>query len=647
MIDSFSEIQLMEREGNYNRVILAVAENYRDLRMIRLELLKRIGHYLGRFRPLISPQSIEAIRSLPESDLHCAGLTGLLNAASDETAGQSIGSIMFPVVTSAGIVREILVTEGDGRNLSPTRLQVLDRAGSATFRILGKKLGRQCFWRPERYAFSVLDPYGSDDPSVEGDSMLLPLALALYSHVTAKPVPADLSASAALGRDGSLQTVAGIGEKLATLRRERFYIKRVLVSDRQENCDAASGIEVIKVRSLDQALSLAFPDPPAAGCFSGEMDLGAEIDSLNGQYESYLIDTCIENADELIHFITSGPSAVPEDRAIPALFTCYWKKGSCHCHKGEVKETDRSLKKAISLYRRHPGLIRADDYFDARISYGVLLKDLFRYGEAEAIHVGLMEEMRQTRCLDHTRGKNLSTLSQLCLAEGYFEKAEKYQRLALPLIRREERCRNYGYLAQIHARSGDFRKAAKDLQQYSRLLESACARDRGAHTPFYHWMKGEYLFRRGAARPKKRSQVFRELNCIVEMYPDPGWWVPALIRKFSGLALLVQGKETEGLEELDGVVRYFSSQFAPVLRVLGASVRAERAGYFFRTGRHERAWKDIGGIVEDLSLQKDIKRFFRPDLSALSRFLRSAHHGTKTIGKIFAALENIIARIPY
>lgn len=648
MNDAFSKIGRLDREGNFNGAVAAAVENYRDLGLVRPEVLQRIAHYLRRFRPLLSPQTIDTIRTLPASHLAHAGLADLLEAGfTGEGQGPSIGKIVFPVVTSFGLVREILVTDGGNENLSSGRLQVLDRAGSATFKIIGQRLGTHCIWMPDRFSFTILDPYGKDDPAVEGDSMSLPLAIALYSRATGVPVPHDLSATALLGRDGSMEPVASLEKKLEVLARERFFLRRVLVSARQETRDAPPGIEIIMVDSLKEALSVVFPNRPEKACFTGDVDLGAEMRSLNFQYDGYLIDTCMDNADELIRYLKSRKLALPKEKAVRALFTCYWKKGSCHCHKGEVKNTKKYLKKALDLYRKNPGLIRADDYYDARISQAVLLKDIFRYTDAEDIHVSLDQEMHRSRSLNHIKGKNLSTLSQLYLAMGRFEEAERCQRRAISLINTEEVCRNYGYLAQIHTRNGEFLKAASALSRYSRLLETSDEKTCGAHTPFYHWIRAEYLFKRGVAFPKGRPRFFRDLYGIAERYPEPEWWAPCLIHKFSGLAHLVQGEDARGLAELDRVVRYFSNQFAHVLRLLGASVRAERARYFFSAGRHEQASEDIDGIIEDLSLQKDMKRFFRPRLSLLSSFLKSGKPGAKSIDKAFSALKEIIAGIPY
>jgi len=647
MTDPFQQILLMEREGNFNRVISIFVENYDELALVRPELFRRIAHLLDSFRPLISPRAIDALYSLPPSHLQCFGFPDNLKEQPDSRPEAALGRITFPVMTTAGLVREIHVTREAPLTLSPRKLQVLDRAGSAVFKVLRARLGRHCLWGPGRFSFSVLDPYGKDDPAVTGDSMSLPLALALYSCVVDIPLPPDLSATGSLGRDGSIGPVAFFREKMEALRSERFFIERVLVSDRQEGLEDISGIRTIRVSSLDHAVSIAFNDFPFAARFSGNLDLDAEIRALNNQYDGYLIDTCIENADELIRYLQSKTLQLPVDRTVPALFTCYWKKGCCHCHKGDVKNTASCLKKALELYRRYPGVIRADDYFDSRISYAVLLKDIFRYKEAEAIHLGLIHEMQKSRSLDHVKGKNLSTLSQLYLAMGRFSEAEQYQRQAMQLINRDEVCRNYGYLAQVHTRTGAFQKAAAALSRYRRLLDIAETGARAAHTPFYHWIRAEYLYRRACAVERGRRALSREVQEIAGKYPAPVWWVPALVHKFSGLACLKAKEEEKGLHQLERVIHYFSTRFEPVLRVLGASVRVERAMYFLSTDRHDRAVADIRGIMEDLSLQKDTRRFFKGDLLKLSRFLKSKGSQRAGIKSMLSVLDRIRMKIPY
>ncbi|MBW1982855.1 MAG: hypothetical protein JRJ12_16755, partial [Deltaproteobacteria bacterium] len=496
MKDVLSMIKLHEREGNFNAAILYAVANYQELALVRPEILRCLRYFLEEHRPLISPEALDAIRSLPTSHLHHSGIRAVLALVAWQTPKPAAGSIVFPVVTSFGMVREIVVREEHRQGLAAPRLQLLDRVGSATFGALGKLLARRCLWRPERFHVDILDPYGREDLQVHGESMGLALALALCSLIAGIPVPLELSASAMVARDGSILPAANMEEKLATLARERFFLKQVLVSDRQDIGDSFAGLQLLKVGSLEQALVCAFPDLQKTACLKADVEIDSELQALERQYDLYLFDTCIENAASLISILQRNRARFPPDRAIPALFTCYWKKGSCHCHRGEVGGSRHALEKAVKLYEKFSGYIRSDDYLDAQISYAVTLKDIFRYQEAEELHFQLMREMDARKTLAHVRGKNLSTLSQLYLAMRRFEEAETYQRLAMGLINREELCRNYGYLAQIHTRAGNFRKAAAALASYRRLLGRAPRQVRSSHTPYYHWIRAEYLYKR-------------------------------------------------------------------------------------------------------------------------------------------------------
>jgi len=647
--DPLETIRILDRQGNFNGVIRTAAANYADLSTVKPEVMQRIVYYLISHRPLISPDSLETLTRLPPGDLEAFGLAELLKTYEPVSPAPVIGRIPFPVVGWQGMVREIVVekTRQAGASIPPSWLLTLDRVGAAVFAVLEKRLGRRCIWRPGDFSFTVIDPYGNEDRKVEGGSMALPLALALYSLVTSVPVPTNVTATGRVRRDGTLEPVESIAEKLEAVRRERFCVTRVLVSDRQEIHGIYGNMEVKRAAALEDAIVEVFPSPPDPASFPSRMDINAEIRALNHQYETYLIDTCIQNAGELITYLESESLPLFKHDVIPALFTCYWKKGSCHCHRGEVKETKHYLRAAASLYRRNRGLIRRDDYFDAGISYAVLLKDIFRYQEAETMHFQLMDEMEKGGCLDHTRGKNLSTLSQLYLAMGRFAEAEQYQRRAMRLINRDEVCRNYGYLARIHTRTGSFQKAAAALSRYKRLLDTSDAGVRAAHTPFYHWIRAEYLYRRACGVRKRRRPLSREVGEIAEKYPAPVWWLPALVHKFWGLACLKAKEEEMGLQQLERVINYFSTRFEPVLRVLGASVRAERAMYLIERGSYDEAVQDLQGIAEDLSLQRDIERFFRKDVAALSVSQGLLARGPRAVSRARDTLERIRDKIPY
>jgi len=641
------KIQLLEQLGNVNSVLQTVVQHYSELSWVKPEILERIKYYVKQCAHTISPETIEAITSLPDQDLSHAALRPWILAAPRIKPVPKTGTIPFAAVSSVGVVRELCVAEDAHSSLTSERMKLLDDTGAALIKAISRRVSGQCIWRPECFDFQILDIFGNDDPAVKGSSMGLSLALALCSRILDEPLPGDLSASAVVGRDGHMGPVTSIETKLEVLRRERFFVKRVLVSSDQKLTSVPAGLEVIKVRSISDAIDIAFQEKIHISNVCVPIDVEAEISSLNRQYESYLIDTCEENATQLISYLEQPDLPLPKNRSIRALFICYWRKGCCHCHKGESGEANKSLSKAMELYRKHPGLIPPDEYFELKNQYGVLLKDLFKYSQAEKVHIELIQEMEMTRCLDHTRGANFSSLSQLYLAQHRFEDAEKYQRMAIRLVSEDEKYRNYGYLAQIHTRAGNFRKAARALSLARKSFAGAPVEIQHTKKPFLDWIEVEFLYWRGFRSVNRRKQVFQKLYAIASEYSALQGWVAALINKFRAIAMLVEGKDREGLQVLDEVISFFDAQFAPVLRVLGASVKAQRALYFLKANEIELAMEDMKGILEDLSFQKDIRVYFKKELGLISKLLEDTQHQMQTLEQGAKVLKGIIAKIPY
>ncbi len=644
--DILHHLQHLEHLGNINTLIVQMVENYPSLLHVKTEILDRIYYYVSSFPHLIAPRTLSAIKSLPKDDLELRGLASLFKQIPHCRPTPSVGRIPLPVFASSALVRDILVLEDPGQ-MPGQRRQMLDFIGSILFRTLSIRLARNCFWKPERYSFHILDLEGHDDHTVEGDSMGLALALALCSRVMGTPLPADITALAKINGNGSLGRVARLDEKLAIVAAERPFIKRAIIAKSHHSRAGFSGLKIIEVSSLEEALDIVFPQSIKLPEFCETIDIQTEINSLKRQFDSYMLDTCIENANQLIAYLERRGSEIPANKRIPALFICYWKKASCLCHKGQAKETSKHLKKALTIYSRHPGLIRPDDYFEARVSYCVVLKDLFQYHKALSLHSDIAHEMETNACLDHTRGTNLSTLSQLYLAMGKFKEAEQLQKQAISLINEDERSRNYGYLAQIYSRSCQFRKSGRALALAYSLLKKSPSQGRAKKTAYLDWYKAEYLYIMGINRPKRQRQIFGRLYQLSSKYQEVDWWVPALIQKFAGLSLLRQNRAIDGLKCLGLATGFFDSQFAPVLRVLGASVKAQRALYFFNTTEIKKAKQDMRGILADLSLQKDIRDYFKKELNIISELLKKKKCPDRYFKKGMDALKNIIGKIPY
>jgi tetratricopeptide (TPR) repeat protein len=645
---AFQEIQAMEKEGNINLLTMKAVQDYAKLRHVKPELMKRLSWYLDKFRQYLSRETIQALNSLPAEDLRTFNLLEKIDSLKNSVAMPACGRIFFPTATTTrGHIYEINILKEKIKGFLPLRLHLLDQVGSHVYSVLQESVQWTLFWDPGQFSFQILDTFGREDTAVSGESMGLPLALALYSLETKRELPVNISATAAVKRDGSIEPVEGLEEKLAALRRERHFVDTVFVSQRQEMNFTLNGLKIVKVGRLKDAITEAFPGPVDPSIFPSRIDVKTEISGIQKQYSDYLIDTCLDNALKLTRYLEAKDCPVSKEKAAEDLFTCYWRRGSCYCHKGQVELTKQNLNKAEAIYKRYKGTIRPHRYLNEEINHGVHLKDIFRYKEAEDLHRAIASEAETITGVDNEKAKNLSSLSQLYLAQQRFNEAADLQNKAIRLFTKSERHRNYNYLGLIYTRSGDFQKAARAFRQTFNLLEEADSDTRKKGLPFYHLYFSEYLYQTGTNKKRGARKRLQELHEIAGRYPEITWYVPALIHKFSGCALLFEGEENKGLNVLEKVIHFFDSQFDAMHRLLGVTVRAERTLYLLKSGQIEEATPAIKKIKESLCMQKDIKLFFNEEIRAFSHFLRVKHLDKHHVKELCHNIEGLKEKIPY
>jgi len=641
--DLFAELQQMDKDGNINAFIQKAATHLQSLRLIRAELSNTIQSYLSKYPEYISPDSFNMISNTPGLIAGCK-LSKLPPAPESNIPGR----IYTAVVTTYGHAREIRIENVNHSTLSPYRLSQLDRVGSTVFSSLETLLGRFLFFNPMDYFFLILDTYGIEDELVEGRSSDLALGLCLVSWIAQINISAKLSAAGELKRDGSIKPVQAIAEKLTALKRERYFIEEALVSADQNVGEDLSGIKPIRVKNIHEAINYCFPHMKDLQQLSTGFDVKKEISHINEQYQLYLIDSCIKNADQLILYLESTSCKLPKDEILPYLFTCYWKKGSCYCHKGDVEKAEIALNTAIQLYENQEEfaekrVIPAEQFFGSKINYAILLKDIFRYRDAENLHSQIKEELERSNSVDHLKGKNASSLSQLYLAQQRYKEALLWQNRALKQIKSSDLHRNYCYRAQIYMRAGDFGEAEKDLNQAKALLDRTEPKIQRKNLPFYHWFRAEYVYRKTLKTLKKSQKLIEIVSILDESYTNIDYYVPALIQKYIGLTNLLWGYENEGLERLSRVASYFDAQIVPVYKVIGATVHAERALYHLKNNIDGKVKRDLEIIVKNLNMLRDFRAYFLDEITAMSKFLNQGHHEAPIID----VLKSTIQKIPY
>jgi tetratricopeptide (TPR) repeat protein len=643
----WQELQHCDRAGNINALVEIVVERWDFLSGMAPELIHRVDRYLRETPHLLSSDSIRRLKKLecklPEG-------AGLMQRIDDWTAVRlkpGIGRMTLPVVgENVGYMRDLVVKKDGSPGFSKSRLFQMDRVGAAVTAALGARLKCPMYWYPERYSYFTLDHKGQEDPRVEGPSLELALALALYSLHTNIPVPPLYSATAGVDRSGRIAAVdkKGLRAKLPALASERPFVRKVLVAHNQPAVTAPSGIELIRIGHLEEALRLVFPRERPLTCISGELvNVEGISKSIVAQYNDGMYDTCLENAARLIAYLEGEGRKTDVHQRLPALFTGYWRKGSCHCHKGEIPETFACLRKAERLYQSKQNnklrLIPEENYQNMRINFGVSLKDMFQYVKAEQLHRKIDGELRRIKSPGHFHAKNLSSLSQLYLDTQRFKEAEALQLKALPMIPEKDRWRNYGYLAQIYTRWGRWREAWNVLKR-----EKALMMQHGKKSPFYAYMQAEFFYRRGLSDKRRRSRDFSELHRLTEKeYPAIGDYPVGLIHKFDALAYLAEGDEEKGLKGLEKVALHFESINDPIM---ATTARVERALFFLKSERFQDARDDLTQIVAKLS-SKAFKSYFKDKIAILKNLLKTRKVGAQRIADAVRALLWIKAAIPY
>lgn len=336
---------------------------------------------------------------------------------------------------------------------------------------------------------------------------------------------------------------------------------------------------------------------------------------------------------------------VKQDK-LRTLFKCYWLRGSCRLHLGHPVLAMKDLDRAISIHRRNEGVIKEQDFQSMRITIGVAMTDLFLYEAAERFYKGLDQEISVN---NHEKGKNLSSLSQLLMARGRYEEAESLQKQAIQLIDDGDKPRNLYYLARVYTAWGKYETARQVLKE-SRRKYAGQAAPNPSYPSFMDYAEVELHCRWATSLDsrKKREPHWNIVHWIAEQHLGAiSWWIPALITRFSGLAFLRQDCEEAGLERMERAIGFFESQEEPIMKVLGASVLAERAIYFLEKESDGKVLSDLRTISRLLSRQKQIKFFFASEIDAARVCCSPARRKSPDRLEMSRILQSICRKIPY
>lgn len=693
-------IYAMYDAGNFNACLQDALYHFPLFPGIQSEVMELVIKILSDHHALLTDRTIQAIHKFKETHSLNSILTenrqfktiGQLLAAhlvgdqKNHNANQSLqyiqaGQAWFPAAaTDYGAlyllkVQDINHPETAPRTLSSHERELLDIAGAALFSWLRRSTGRAFLWNPEEYTFNIEDASGKEVCCVEGDSMGAAMVLSLFSLLSGEPVSANTIATAAVNRRGDILPVNSLTQKFTAIKREREHLLKIVISYSQivpedphlhsecQNLPAESEaqFEYVRVRDITDMVELLFGNSTVIRSLHSIrlIDLEKEIETIKRQYTDYMVDTCMENCISIIDHMESkirqrGKKAKGRDPLLKYLFTCYWKLGACYCHKGDIVRSQTSLRAAAELFKANPGQIDSKDYYNSLNNYGVMLKDIFCYQEAEDIHLEVDRELRKRGVSHEHLSNNLSSLSQLYLADHQYDRAVALQREALHFIDYDDQYRNYGYLAQIYTRMGAFDKASRSLAKAMSLIKNNITKPPATAkiSSYYHWIESEYLYLRLKSLKRKPSIYCLKFQQLCKNYDNIDSYVPALINKFCGLGMLLSGERERGVQLLKRSQQYFDQEATPMMKLLGLTARIEKILAWY--GEPDclpdlDIRTEVKKVVDGLSLHKNIMAYFNSDTERL-KDLTVAVSGAVTpelLPDIVSILEDINRKIPY
>lgn len=272
----------------------------------------------------------------------------------------------------------------------------------------------------------------------------------------------------------------------------------------------------------------------------GTVRLGVELYEKRGSYgmAAEVLGMALEAVDGLRR--GGDAEAYRQEELVAA-----WRRGSALIHLGRTGEAEALLARARGLAQR----LWDDHELDPRLFLGfrgnlaVLLRDLFRPDEAEALlreNLALQQQLRQDK---RERAKTLGNLGELLTFQGRLQEAEELLGQALELIRAtcaDEVPRELCYLGNLHLRRGEADRAL-EIYREGLLANRQVQYGRCPNEAFLRLGATRALAAAGRAR-RAVAEADRALAPLSPLDPYPR----AVLLKHRALALLALGRNHAG-----------------------------------------------------------------------------------------------------
>lgn len=591
--------------------------------------LDRLALWLAeRISPSQHPSALAERLALPQK-----AREALMRAREAEKA--AIGHVPLALLdTGSGeaFVARLEVKRGGARlGLEPTYgeswRRAIGRVEETLWRILARGLIEpKLFGQGLRYELHCAAPL----EAVDGSSVAGAALLGAFSLLVGRAIPVDLMVLAELDTKGALRAVGGRATKLRTIARELPAVSRIVAPDHPELGEESSPraeLELVEVAGAEELLRLAFGEGALRAPPDEAINLEANLLRGIALYEKEGAAVAAAALLQQVLALISSRRAAREDDALYRReeFLALWRTAAARSQLGDVAGAlalvERTAPLASDLWRTER--IDATSYLGFNGTRALVLRDTFRFEEAEALLEESLEQQRKMRVGKREMARTLGNLGELRTFSRRFAAAEEALTQALAYLEEayvEEVPRALCYLGNLALARGDISGA---LERYADGLR----RNQGVEIAA---AINESYLRYGQLRALFRCDAFREVETLATetlSAIDPQRPYPRqMILMIRGRARLALGQREAGYEDLERSTRHEAAE--------GALMR-----FGLALGHLHRARKLIAeGATERLEAIREACEPLRHALLSLAAYPRRDQYD--------AALKTLVEELP-
>jgi tetratricopeptide (TPR) repeat protein len=345
---------------------------------------------------------------------------------------------------------------------------------------------------PRRERYSLEGPSALQSYEVDGASLGATAAVALASRWYDIAVPEGMVVIGAIDRRGAVRPVTQLAEKVATVLRERPRTRLLFVPIQQLSCTDSRIIAVDDVEALFRGVfgkDALRALPPRRLHIEALVKRGVELYEKHNNFDATIV--VMRQALEVIEQRREAGDGGHRTDELTAL----WRLGSALTHRGQIDDASDVFARGDALAEQlwEAELLPPETYFGYRGNRALLLRDTYRYADAERLLRDTLAGQRRARQEQRMQAKTLGNLGELLGFMGRLDEARSLLQQALSYLERSYR----DEVPRAHCNLGNLLLRARDARGALEAFERGLAANRQVG---YGYRANERYLRYGESR---------------------------------------------------------------------------------------------------------------------------------------------------